>query len=409
MRILHVNKFLHRRGGAESYMEGLAGLQQAAGHDVAFFGMQHPDNPEYPYQRHFPEYIEFEPPPPGIGKARSFGRMVWSTSAARGMDAVIAEFRPDVVHLHNIYHQISPSVLRPIARHGVAAVMTLHDYKLACPTYQLTDHGRPCTACVDGGPFQAVKRNCHGSRAGSAAAAIEVAIHRAVGAYAPVQRFLCPSEFLAGIMERAGVYPERLRVQENFVDLGTVPAASGPGRNAVYFGRLSPEKGVDVLIRAWADLPGVLQVAGDGPARTQLRELAGAVAPGRVRFHGRLDAARLHALVREAAVAVAPSIWYENQPLSVLEAFACGRPVVATDLGGMPELIDPDGDGMLVPPGDPAALADTLRPLLSDPERAHLMGRLGREKVEKRFDPETHLAAVTEHYLQARRDRGASR
>ena len=143
MRILHVNKFLYRRGGAEAYMEDLADLQVAAGHTVSFFGMAHPLNTHLEYASHYPRDIEFEPPPAQLSeRVRGVARMLYSTSASKGMDAVLSEFRPDVVHLHNIYHQLSPSVLRPIARRRIPAVMTLHDYKLACPTYRFLDHAK---------------------------------------------------------------------------------------------------------------------------------------------------------------------------------------------------------------------------------------------------------------------------
>jgi hypothetical protein len=128
VRILHVNKFLYRRGGAEGYLLDLAGLQVAAGHEVEFFGMRHPQNPAYRYEHLFPGHVELEPPPPGPARVAAAARMLWSPAARRGMDAVVRAFQPDVVHLHNIYHQLSPSVLRPLAELGVPAVMTLHDY-----------------------------------------------------------------------------------------------------------------------------------------------------------------------------------------------------------------------------------------------------------------------------------------
>jgi hypothetical protein len=135
MRVLHVNKFLYRRGGAEGYMLDLAGLQRAQGDEVGFFGMQHPDNDQpQPFARWFPGYVELESAPEGVrGKAAAAARMVWSTSARRGITHVLEEFQPDVVHCHNIYHQLSPSMLEPIRKAGVPCVMTLHDYKLACP------------------------------------------------------------------------------------------------------------------------------------------------------------------------------------------------------------------------------------------------------------------------------------
>src|SRR5207237_3045728 len=235
MRILHVNKYLYRRGGAESYMQAVAELQREAGHEVAFFGMDHPDNERLPYREHFPPYMELEPAPvSAVAKVAGFGRMVWSTSPRRGIDAVAADYRPDVVHLHNTYHHLSPSILGPIARRQIPAVMTLHDYKLACPTYRFLDKGEVCQACLGGHFTQAVRRRCKdGSLGSSAAMAAELAIHTALRAYRHVQVFVCPSRFIAGRMAAAGVFPDRLRWLPHFVS--PVPARGGEGGSAVVF------------------------------------------------------------------------------------------------------------------------------------------------------------------------------
>ena len=192
-----------------------------------------------------------------------------------------------------------------------------------------------------------------------------------------------------------------MHVQENFVDTDGIVPAHLAGEGAVFVGRLSREKGVDVLIRAWQQLPGGahLHIAGDGPDRAELEQLAESIAPGRVTFHGQLDTAKVHDLVRSSAVFVAPSVWHENQPLAVLDALACGRPVVATKLGGMPERITPGVDGDLVPAGDAGALAAAVGALVRNPERAADMGEAARAKAEQRFAPAAHAAAVERHYL----------
>ena len=317
MRILHVNKFLYRRGGAEAYMEDLADLQVAAGHTVAFFGMAHPLNTHLEYAAHFPPHIELEPPPPTLtGRVRGVARMLYSTAAHRGMDAVLAEFRPDVVHLHNIYHQLSPSVLRPVARRRVPAVMTLHDYKLACPTYQFLDHGNLCQACL-GGHFQhAILRRCKdGSLGSSAVMAGELFMHTITGAYAPVRVFICPSRFLEGRMRAAGVFPRRMAHVPHFIETRDIPVKPTPGSGVLLAGRLSPEKGVDVAIRAAGAIDGaVLDIAGTGPEEASLQRACGlgrsrARAVPRPRGQGRGPApharrggrGRAVALVRESA------------------------------------------------------------------------------------------------------------
>jgi glycosyltransferase involved in cell wall biosynthesis len=406
MRILHVNKFLYRRGGAEAYMEDLADLQVAAGHTVSFFGMAHPLNTHLEYASHYPRDIEFEPPPPQLSeRVRGVARMLYSTSASKGMDAVLSEFRPDVVHLHNIYHQLSPSVLRPIARRRIPAVMTLHDYKLACPTYRFLDHGNLCQACL-GGRFQhAVLRRCKdGSLASSAVMAGELFVHTITRAYSPVGVFICPSEFLAGRMRAARVFPRRLRHVPHFIETAGMQVKSTPGGGVLVAGRLSSEKGIDVAIRAVGKLDGaMLDVAGTGPDEEPLRRLADSVAPGRVRFHGLVDKAEVERLMLAASVVAVPSRWYENQPMVVLESLARGVPVVGSALGGMPELIEPGVTGDLVPANDPDALASALSRYVTDPERGFGMRARSRAIIETEFSPGRHLERIDAMYTEAGR------
>lgn len=366
--------------------------------------MAHPQNTHLEYAAHFPSHLEMEPPPPDlVGRLRGIGRMLYSTTASRGMEAVLADFRPDVVHLHNIYHQLSPSVLRPVARHRVAAVMTLHDYKLACPSYQFLDHGQVCEACLGGHFQQAVRRRCKdGSLVRSAVLAGESFLHSSTHAYSPVRVFICPSRFLADKMAQAGVFRTRLRHVPHFIDTREVAPKSSPGGPALVAGRLSREKGVDVAIRAVGMLPGAyLEVAGTGPEEARLRRLAEQVAPGRVRFHGLVSKSEVHDLMLAAAVVVMPSRWYENQPMVVLEALARGVPVVGSRLGGLPELIHPGTTGELVPADDPAALAQAVEPFLATSGHGWAMRDPARDQVRSQFAPGPHLARLERLYTEA--------
>ena len=253
MRILHVNKFLYRRGGAEGYMFDVAALQRDAGHEVEHFAMSHPENVPSRFSAHFPSQVDFEPAPTTVaGKIRGTGRLMWSTSARSGMETILDEFQPDLVHLHNIYHQLSPSILQPLKKRSIPTVLTMHDYKLACPTYQFLAHGEICEACLGGHFHQATLRRCNnGSLAASLVNTIEMTIHSRLNAYGPVDLFSCPSNFLAGKMAEAGVFPEKLRVVSNFVDT-TISVKQNPGGGIVFAGLLSSEKGVDVLVQAAA-------------------------------------------------------------------------------------------------------------------------------------------------------------
>ncbi len=410
MRILHVNKFLYRRGGAESYLLDLAQAQRAAGHEVAFLAMEHPDNQPDPNADLFPSRMELDPPPAGtVARLRTAARIVHRPDARVAMAQALDRVRPDVVHLHNIYHQLSPSVLQPLARRGVPSVMTLHDYKLVCPTYQLLDHGRVCEACLPGRFHHAVTRRCNrGSLAGSALSAVETGLHRATGAYDAVDVLVCPSSFLRAKMVQGGLPPARLAHLPNFCDLETIAPATAPGRGVLYAGRLSHEKGVDVLLDAVRHLPADLPVtiAGDGPERAALEERAARVAPGRVVFLGRVGAAELHERMRAASVVVVPSRWYENQPMTVLEAYGTARPVVASRIGGLPELVDDGVTGALVDHDDPRALAEAVRILTVDPAVAHHQGREARRRAEERFGLADHVTGIARLYARAAAHRG---
>jgi glycosyltransferase involved in cell wall biosynthesis len=363
VRILHVDKFLRRQGGAAGYMLDVAALQRGEGHEVEFFAMAHPGNEPATYEAMFPRLVELEPPPPTItGRLDATATMLWSARAARAMAAVADAFRPDVVHLHNIYHQLSPSILRPLRKRGIAVVLTAHDYKLVCPSYRMLDGEQLCDACVSGSALNAARRRCKdGSLGASAVLAVESSLHRAMRAYGPVHRFIAPSRFLAGQLARGGIASERIRQLNNFVDTSTIPARAGTGTGFLSVGRLSSEKGVDTLIEAVGLTPGAhLVVAGDGPERS-----------------------------------------YENMPLSVLETQAAAVPLIVTALGGLPELVRDGHSGLVVPPNDAPALAAALQRLQADPELAATLGRQGRQSALANHDPGAHLQALEGIYVEA--------
>lgn len=407
MRILHVDKFHRRQGGAAGYMLDVAELQRQAGHTVEFFAMAHPDNLDASYAAHFPSRVELDPPPTGVReRVVTTARMLWSTSAARGMAATADAFRPDVVHLHNVYHQLSPSILRPLRQRRVPVVMTVHDYKLVCPTYRLLDHGQVCEDCVGAGPLLGapLRRRCKdGSLAASAVLAFESGVHRALGAWAGIDRFIAPSAFLAGILRRGGFDPDKVVHLPNFVDAGGLAPRADPGEGFAYVGRLSEEKGVDTLITAIGSIPGAtLTVAGDGPEREALETRAGAVASGQVRFLGQVDRTTLAELNRSVRAAALPARWHENMPLSVLETMAAGTPVVVSGLGGLPELVEDGVNGRVVPHDDPAALAEALTELGTSPTLARRMGGAARRRALERHDPARHLDQLEVIYDEIR-------
>ena len=275
--------------------------------------------------------------------------------------------------------------------------MTLHDYKLACPTYQFLDHGNLCQACL-GGHFQhAILRRCKdgslGIERGDGRRAVRAHDHARLLAGA---RLHLPEPVPRGTHARC----PRLSRGACATSLTSsrprdIPVKTAPGSGVLVAGRLSPEKGIDVAIRAVAEIDGaMLDIAGTGPEEAALRRLADSVAPGRVRFHGLVDKAEVQRLMLAAAVVVVPSRWYENQPMVVLEALARGVPVVGSALGGMPELIEPGATGDLVPANDPHALAARAHALPARSRHGFAMRDRARATIATEFSPERHLERI---------------
>jgi len=399
MRILVANKFWYVRGGLERVMFDEIELLEAAGHEVAHFSAAHPDNIASPWSDDFVPYLEI-----GAGSALSatekmqaVARMFDNRVAARCFARVIERFAPDVVHCHGIHRQLSPSILRVARAAGVPVVQTLHDYHHLCPADVLLRGG--CIACDPPacsaywyGP--GISNRCvRGSLAASALSAAETFESRLLRRYERgVARFICPSEFLAAKM-RDGGWSVPTTVVRNAV-AALPPASSAASREGFLLaGRLSPEKGVDVFLQA-AEVAGVPAiVAGDGPLRPALEAAHPAAT-----FLGHLESSRVFELLGSVRAAVVPSTALENSPLSVLEPMAAGVPVIATRVGGIPELLDDGVEGLLVPPGDVDALSSALRRVATDDAFAASAGQLAYRRVVDNHTPEGHLRELVGVY-----------
>lgn len=405
MRILLVNKFLRQVGGAETVFFNQWRLLEEAGQTVIPFGISHPDNLENPYQRFWPAEIDYHQP-----TIRQAAGIFWSREAQRKMAALLTFIRPDIAHVHNIYHQISPSILVELARANVPIVMTLHDYKLVCPNYRLYTAGAPCTRCVSSHPWHALRHRCHkDSWSASALIALETAFHRTISAYRPVDFFLSPSRFMQQMMVRAGFPEERVRLMPHctVIKVSDGSGSSAPVRGLpkpyfLYAGRLEPEKGVDLLLQAARRLPNVhFVIAGAGSRAASIAEQAASL--DNVSMLGLLEAHQLAAIRREARAEVAPAVWYEVFGMSVLEAMQVGIPVIAGDIGGLPDIVHHEVTGLLIPPGDVDALVAAIERLHVNASQAAAMGAAGREYAHRHHDPERYLVRLLEIYQEAAR------
>ena len=401
MRVLLVNAFHYLRGGVERTYFDESRWLAAAGHEVAHLAIRDPRNLPSPTAAHFAPPADFGAGVPALRQLALLPRAAWSAPAARCAAALAREFRPEVAHVHAPSRYLTPSVLRALERAGVPVVMTLHDFKPWCTNRVLFARGAPCERCRGGRHWRALATGCvQGSRAKSAVGAVEAYVHDARGAYRVVRRWIAPSRFVLEKAVELGADRERVRLVPHGVEPGAAAAdAPAHGRYVLFAGRLSLEKGVRLLPALAARIaPVPLVVAGGGPLEGWLAE-AVVLAPN-LRPLGHRDAAEVRALVRGAAAVVVPSLFYETYCYAAAEALLDARPVVASDIGAIPELVEHERTGLLVPPGEAAALAAGVRRALDDAAAAR-WGEAGRARVLAAGDPARHVELLTAVYREA--------
>lgn len=403
MRILLANKFWYLKGGAERVVFETKRLLEGNGDVVSAFAMRDPKNEASPWEKHFVSHVATDRVRFGWQGLRTAGRMLWSFEAAGRFDALLKEAKPDVIHAHNIYHQISPSILSAAERREKPVVMTLHDYHLVSPNYGMFDRGmivEPDAKHPYRDTFR--RRLIGGSALKSGLSAFEGWLHHALGVYGSVKTFIAPSEFLKAKVVAHGVDAARVEVVPHCIDLeGRVPRYASENR-VLFVGRLSPEKGVEVLLRAMKDVHGLeCAIVGDGPERDALERLAEELDLRNVTFLGALHGSELDREYARAKAVVIPSRSYETFGLTALEAYAFGKPVVAARIGALPEVVREGETGVLFTPDAPQELAEKLEWIADNPARVEGMGRAGRRLAETEYAPGLHLGRIHRIYKEA--------
>jgi glycosyltransferase involved in cell wall biosynthesis len=403
--VLQVNKFFHPRAGAETAFLQTRDLLRDNGHEVVDFAMRHPANLTSPYAEYFAPPRAYDGGGRVDRRVRDAASSVYSWKVRGSLGALLDARRPDVAHLHNVYHQLTLSVVDELARRRVPMVLTLHDWKIACPAYTLFTHGAPCRRCVGGSVANAVRHRCvKGSVLASGVAAAEAALSRHRGTYGKIERFIAPSRFAVDVARMSGVAPHRIAHVPNFltdVELSAEPAA-GPREPALlYAGRLDATKGIRQLLHAFGrvDAPAVLRIAGGGELEDEVR--AAAARDPRIEYLGRIERAALLAELDRARAVVLPSIWEDNGPLAILEAQSRGAALVVTDRGGLPEFVRDGESGLVVPAEDVAALADAMQRLVEDAQLAQRLGRAGRQDVRAQHNAARHYERLLSVYSEA--------
>ncbi len=402
LKILMANKFYYPFGGPETCLFSTKKLFENRGHKVVVFSMQHPENLPSPQTKYFTEQLDFsgETKLGSQKRVRAAAKLLYSFEAKRKIAALIRDEKPDIAHLHSIYHQLSPSIITPLHRAGIPTIMTLHDYKLICLNYRLYNKGKICELCTRGRFLRGIPEHCvKDSYSKTLLNYVEHLLHRTLGLYEKIDLLISPSNFSRLEHIRRGIDPDRLITIENFIELENYQPKYEHEGYVLFFGRLAVEKGVATLIKAIRDYPEIpLKIVGDGPEEEKLKSTVNQLSVKNVEFIGFKTGDDLVRLIRNCAFALIPSEWYENCSMTVLEAFAYGKPVIGTDIGGIPEQIIHGKNGYIYPPGDSEKLGRLINELFDNEELIRRMGIEARRTVETKYSGERHYTRLLEIY-----------
>ena len=392
MRILQVSHNHHVVGGSDRVFFETSKLLEAAGHEVIPFCLSSPKDLPSRWSRYFPKGADSANP-----RVRDAARYLYNFDARRRLEQLLNDAGPiDIAHLHIYHGKLTPAILPVLKAHGIPIVQTLHEYKLACPVYTMQRHGANCDACVSGSVLNSIRYRCKdGSALKSAVMATEMSLSRLLGDVRLIDSFICVSAFQRNVMIRAGLPDRKLVTLHNFVDCR--PAPCGHDDYLLYLGRIEALKGLPTLLPAVARTGHRLLIVGNGSWVPELRQRI-AMLPN-VTYLGFRNGAELTKLVSRSKAVVVPSEWHENCPMSVLEAKALGRPVIAARIGGIPELVIDGVDGFLFRPGDVQSICGALRRM--DKSNHASLSKNARQDVEKRFTSQVHLKRLLRVYSDA--------
>ncbi len=403
MRILYCNKYNYRFSGTEAYLFDLMQRMEDRGQETALFSMDHNRTPAFAGRSYRIPHLDFKDPDAGfLKKVKMAAHAIYSPSARRAMRNCLADFLPDLAHIRGIYHHLSPSILWELKHQGIAVLYHMNDFKILCPTYNFVAHGRACEeSCSNGAFYNVVTKGCYaGPRSSAMVLATEAYLHKWLRTYERcVDLFLAPSDFVRKKLMASGLPAERIEVLPHYQELPAKEDITIDEGYLLYFGRLSAEKGVYELLRAMVQLPHIpLIIAGDGPERPRLEALAKELNLKQVLFAGTVHDEKLEKLIGGCSFSVFPSHAYETLGKSILESYAWGKPVIASDLGSRRELVQHGVTGLLYTDGDRGQLAHSIGFLFDRPDLIEKMGAAARKRVKDKHDPEQHMEKLLELY-----------
>lgn len=383
MKVLLVHNRYQQAGGEDNVVAAEAKLLSDHGHGIELWSVENNDLPT------------------GLtGKIKTALTTSYSPSSLTIARDKLRRFQPDVVHVHNFFPQISPSVYDACLEKNVPVVQTLHNYRLICPGATLMRQGRVCEQCITGSPYQAAWHGCYrDSKLGSLVVAHMVAQHRRKGTWQhKVSRFIALTDFAKSKFVEAGFPSGKIAVKANFVDEPLLETSRSKPAFALYVGRIAEEKGIKTLLKAWSSLDAqvMLKVAGSGSLEALLS------GKNNITALGQQSAEQISRLMQQATFLVLPSEWYEGFPLVLVEAFAHGLPVLASRLGSMADIIKDGENGMLFAPGDAPDLASKAKWLLENPQQTQKLGENAKRTFLAKYTAEQNYTELMAIYENAR-------
>ncbi|HHV10173.1 MAG TPA: glycosyltransferase family 4 protein [Clostridiales bacterium] len=386
MKILMVNKFLYARGGAETYFLKIGSYLERLGHQVEYFGMYDEKNMVSNSANEYTSHLDFHRA--GIKRILYPIRIIYSFQARKRVRKVIRKFEPDIVHLNNINFQLTPSVIEEIHWHNIPMIQTVHDSQMICPNHIMFNlfTKKPCDRCLKGSKWNCARYHCiHASRVKSVIGSIEALLYVKRKTYGLVDLFICPSYFMEEKLRQAKHFSGKTAVLHNFIELGNREGTDKKEDYILYFGRLSEEKGVGMFLNCCRKLPHIkVKIAGTGPLEHMCTGIPN------VEFVGFKTGNELDTLIKKAKFSVYPSICYENCPLSVLESESLGTPVIASKLGGIPELIEDNETGILIEDINEDNFTKEIDALYKDDRKIQMMS-------EKCIAKRTHMVSIEDY------------
>lgn len=399
MNILQINKFYYVKGGSEVYMFSLSKELQKRGHIVVPFSMKHKANQTTSWDSYFVNNIDYDNNSI-FDKLKYSAGIIYSYESKIKLVGLLNKFKPDIAHLHLFQHQLSASILPVLKKNRVPIIYTAHDLKSVCPNYKMYTNKGICERCKGHKYYNCIINRCtKNSYLKSTVNTIEMYFHHLMKYYNLIDLIITPSRFYQKKMIEFGFPKAKIVYIPNFVNVDEFSPTYGYDNYFLYFGRLSDEKGLETLIKAMHYVKKVrCIIVGTGPLESKLKTLALNYNVSNVDFLGFKSGKELLDLISNSMFTILPSEWYENGPLSILESFACGKPVLGSNIAGIPEYISEGLSGLVFKPGDPIDCADKINKLAFNPKQTAIMGMNARKIAEKHYSTDSHINSIIDQY-----------